>query len=320
MAEALKAYPGCPTFTWMIANRVTNPYDEQDAFITFTGRKGSSKSTSSIAFAEELAKDIARLRNKGEDPKKFFNITHIRSISETGAIELLTSGILKKQNSVILLDDTGTQWGARNFATMINKYLNMILQIARVYRCVIIANFIMQAHIDVQARTMTDFRVEMLYKDVSNKQAVFKVKYIEQGQDTVGHSKEYGKYLTWKGKRIKWWVITLPSEELYKEYRKMRTGNTDEFIELAQKKIRAKVLKIDDEENQDKRYHDPLTDKHVLNNRHQVLSLLSDQSYLKKDGSPNVYKISNDTGLGRSIVGKIIGLHKSGRFNDMEDE
>ena len=121
MGKVVEAYPGCPTLSWMIANRVCNPHEESDAFISFTGRKGSSKSTSSISFCEAVSQDIAMIRGKGEDPTKFFNINHIRSITERGAVELLTSGILKEKNAVILLDDTGTQWGARNFATMINK-------------------------------------------------------------------------------------------------------------------------------------------------------------------------------------------------------
>src|SRR5512138_2264624 len=116
---ALSATPGCPTLTWMIAKRVTDQYEDADAFISFTGRKGAGKSTASMAFCEGLAEDIAMLRGRGESPEQFFNIDHVRSITETGAIELLSSGRLKKQNSIFLLDDTGTQWGSRNFQSAI---------------------------------------------------------------------------------------------------------------------------------------------------------------------------------------------------------
>lgn len=236
MTGKVLAYPGAPTLSWMIAKRVCNPYEDADAFISFVGRKGSSKSTSSISFAEGLSEDIAYLRGKSESADKFFNIGHIKSVTESGAIELLTSGILKKENSIILLDDTGTQWSARNFQTMINKYLNAILQIARVYKCVIICNFIASKHIDVQARGMTDFRAEMQYKNVKEGQAIFKFFYLEQGED-----KEYKKYLTWKGKRLKWWVIEKPSDKIYAEYKQMRQDNTDEYIEGAGIKIMAKL-------------------------------------------------------------------------------
>lgn len=229
----IKAYPGCPTLTWMIAKRVTNPMEDADAFISFTGRKGSSKSTSSMAFCEGLAEDIAMLRGKSEKPDKFFNIDHIRSITETGAIELLSSGALRKENSVFLLDDTGTQWGARNFQSAINKHLNSILQICRVYRCVLVANFIMANHVDVQARQMTDYRAQMEYKNVLTGQAVFKFFYLEQGDN----GKEYKKFLQWHGKRITKWVIERPSQALENQYKEIRRKNTDAFIEDAAEKL-----------------------------------------------------------------------------------
>lgn len=289
MGSPVYAYPGCPTLTWMIANRVTNPHEETDAFISFTGRKGSSKSTSSIAFCEGLAEDIARIRGKGEPASNFFNINHVKTITETGAIELLTSGILKQMNSVILLDDTGTQWGARQFQTMINKYLNSILQICRVYQCVLVANFIMRKHIDVQARDMTDFRAEMQYKDTTTGQAFFKFFYIEQGE-----SGEYKKYLTWHGKRIKLWVIERPDKDLYSEYKKMRRENTDTFIEDAQAKLKARLNPV---KHPDGRIKDYASMPIVVENRDRVLAMLG--------SGERVETIVRETGLTRYWVQRI---------------
>jgi hypothetical protein len=294
MMHKIEAYPGCPTLTWMIANRVTNKREVADAFITFTGRKGAGKSEASISFAEGVAEDIARLRGKGEPVEQFFNLDHIKSISEMGAIDLLTSGILKKENSVILLDDTGTQWGARNFQTMINKYLNMILQIARVYQCVIISNFIMKNHIDVQARDMTDFRAEMQYKDVTTEQAFFKFFYIEQGDKG-----EYKKYLTWKGKRIKLWVVERPSVPLREAYKIMRRENTDTFIEEAQIKLKEKYYK---EKKPDGRIKDYLNHPIVVANKDEVMKLTG-------DGMKEM-QIAKAVGITRYWVQKIQGLDK----------
>ena len=236
----LKAFPGCPTLSWMIAKRVTNPYEDADAFISFTGRKGSSKTTSSSALAEGIAEDIAALRGKGELPSKFFTIDNVRSITEMGALELLSSGALTHENSVFLLDDTGTQWSSRNFQSPINKTLNSILQICRIYKCVIIANFILQSHIDIQARGMADFRAEMQYKNTREQYAVFKFYYLEQGTKK-GNPHEYKKYLKWNGKRIKQWVIGRPSPDYEAAYKKIRQNNTDEFIQNAREKV-AEIL------------------------------------------------------------------------------
>jgi hypothetical protein len=220
----------------MIALRVTNPYEDADAFISFTGRKGSSKTTSSSALCEGIAEDVAKIRGKGEDPHKFFNINHVRSITELGALELLSSGMLQEENSIFLLDDTGTQWGARNFQSPINKTLNSILQICRIYKCVIVANFILQTHIDIQARGMADFRAEMQFKNTKDKQAIFKFYYLEQGVKR-GKPQEYKKYLTWHGKRIKQWVIGKPSPEFEAQMKIVRKDNTDEFVAAAKKRV-----------------------------------------------------------------------------------
>lgn len=232
----LYAYPKCPSLSWMIAKRVTNPYEDADAFISFTGRKGSGKTTASSALAEGIAEDIAAIRGKGESPAQFFNINNVRSITELGALELLSSGALMKENSVFLLDDTGTQWSARNFQSPINKTLNSILQICRIYRCVIIANFILQSHIDVGARGMADYRAEMQFKNTREQYSVFKFYYLEQGTKK-GNPHEYKKYLKWNGKRIKQWVIGRPSKEYEEAYKKIRIANTNEFVSNAKQKV-----------------------------------------------------------------------------------
>ncbi|MFA6331677.1 MAG: hypothetical protein WCX22_01885 [Methanoregula sp.] len=292
MAGIVQAYPKCPTLAWMIAHRVCNPYEESDAFISFVGRKGSGKSTSSIAFCEGLAEDIARIRGKGEDPSAFFGIDNIKSITERGAIDLLSSGALKQENSVFLLDDTGTQWGSRNFQSPINKYLNAILQICRVYRCVLVANFIMKNHIDVQARGMTDYRAEMLYKDVTTGQAFFKFFYLENNE--YG---EYKKYLTWHGKRIKTWIIEKPSDKLNVAYKTMRRENTDQFIEDARIKVDAK---LNPKKKTDGRIKDYASLPVVIENKDRVKAL--------KAQGMRVEGIVGETGLTRYWVQRCLSV------------
>ncbi len=300
--KRIEAYPGCPTLTWMIANRVCNPRESSDAFISFTGRKGSSKSTSSIAFCEGLANDIANLRGKGEPPEKFFDITHIKSISESGAIDLLSSGALQQENTIWLLDDTGTQWGARNFATAINKSLNAILQICRVYKCVIVANFIAQKHIDVQARGMTDFRAEMQFKNTRTGQAFFKFFYLENNE--YG---EYKHYLTWHGKRITTWIIEKPSEKLYSQYEKIRMDNTNSYIEDARKKLEEKHKINDTGERIDKRIKNYKEMPQITNNKDRVLKMYNEG---KKIG-----EIVRETGLSRYWIDKCFSVGKGDETN-----
>lgn len=302
MAKRVEAYTGCPSLTWMIASRVCNKYEDSDAFIGWTGRKGSGKSTASAAFCEGLAADIARIRGKGEDPELFFNIDHTKSISSLGAVDILTSGILKQENSILLLDDTGTQWGARDFASQVNKTLNAILQIMRVYRGVLVANFISQNHIDVLARQMQDFRAEMLWKDTTNGQAFFKFFYLEQGTDKKGRPKEYKKYLTWHGKRIKIWMIEKPSDKFNKAYKQMRRENTDKFIEDSRAKLEEKLnpnyVKVD------KRKRDYEHDPEFVDNKQIIKNM-----YKNGKGS-SISKICMETGISRPKMERFISIIK----------
>lgn len=295
----LLAYPKCPTLSRIIASRVTNPYEDADAFISFTGRKGSSKTTSSSAFCEALAEDIADLRRKGEPASKFFSIDNVRSITEMGALELLSSGALTKENSVFLLDDTGTQWGSRNFQSPINKTLNSILQICRIYKCVIVANFILQSHIDIQARGMVDYRAEMQFKNTKEEYAVFKFYYLEQGVKK-GQPHEYRKYLTWNGKRITQWVIGKPSKSYQEAYRKIRKENTDEFILNAKQRV-AEILEkngITDENKQesykkDSRLRNYDIHPKILEIRDRVLEIRNDPNRTARE--------KTDTAIAREV-------------------
>ena len=294
------AYPGCPSLTRLIAMRVTNPYEDQDAFISCTGRKGVGKSTATSAFCEDLAIEIATLRGKGESPEKFFNINHVRSISEIGALEMLSSGALTQENSVFLLDDTGTQWSARNFQSPINKTLNSILQICRVYKCVIVANFILQSHIDIGARGMADFRMEMQFKNTKEEYAVFKFYYLEQGMKR-NKPYEYKKYMKWHAKRITQWIIGKPSQKFLQDYILMRRENTDVYIADAKIKMDEVLEKLNETEDT-KRDKAMKNDKRLRNyDIHPEILRIQDQ-VIKMRGDPNLSaREKTDTNIARAV-------------------
>lgn len=233
----IEAYPGVPPLSWHLAKRVTNPYEDADAFVSVTGRKGSGKSTATLALAEDTAKYIARMRGKGEKPEDFFTIDHVKSVTSSGMIDLLSSGELQKENQIFVIDDTGTQFNARKFNSATNIAIGSILQICRIYKSIIFANFIMFGNVDKNGRELSDYRAEMVQKNTFTKQAVFKFFLLEQGKDARGQSKEYHKFLSWHGKRIKYWVISQPSNELNEQYKKMRRESTDQFIQEARDKL-----------------------------------------------------------------------------------
>jgi len=192
-----------------------------------SGKRGSGKSTSSLALAEGIARWIAKIRNKGEPPEKFFNITNVKTISPEGALSLFSGTEFGEQeNSIFLIDDSGTQWSARRFASQVNQRINETLQICRIYKCVIIFNFISEGHIDLQGRGMSDFKCEILYKNIQNQQVIFKVLF----NQSSGGKTEYKRFLRWQGKRVTRFIIGRPSPELEKQYKALRRAETDKFV------------------------------------------------------------------------------------------
>ena len=287
MVEAIKAFPQCPTLSWMIASRVTNPYEEADAFILLSGRKGSGKSTASLSLCESIAENIAYIRGKGEDPKQFFNADHIKTVTKDGAISLLTSGILKKKNSVILLDDFSVQYSNRAFQTFINKAINDILMIGRVYSCVIIANCVMRTHIDKIGRELVDYQIQMVSKSTITKQAIFKCYYFEVGPD----GSEYKKFLTWHGKRIKYWLCGKPSEEINTAYLKMRHDNTDVHVDEAYAKM---LEKSNPQSKTDGRIKDYASMPAIVQNRDKIRDMYA--------SGETVEAIVRATGMSRYMI------------------
>ena len=299
MTEAvpIEVYPGCPPLSYVLASRVTSPYEEADCFVIVQGRKGKGKSTLSLALCEDTAEIIAYLRGKGEDPKQFFNINHVTTIDKEGAIRLLTSGILKKKNAVVLLDDVSVQWNSRNFMSWVNKALNDIIMIARVYQCVVVCNAVSAKYIDSVARDTTDYRIRILRKNTNTKQTIFRCLYYEIGEE----GKEYRHHLTWHGMRIRQWVGGLPSEELMTGYKAMRQAMTDQHVDGTYTKVKEKLDGVVREKK-------PKAGSEEYYRKHpQVVENYESVKTLKNQGK-RTSVISRETGLPRYWVEKIIAM------------
>lgn len=317
LVEPIKPYPGCPSLSWVFANRVCNTFEDQDAFIVFSGRKGSGKSTSGLSLAEDIAECISFIRHQNyidsngktgdpvrKPPTEFFNIDHVVSVTKEGAIRLLTSGILQKENAVIILDDVSLQWNSRNFQTWINKALNDILTIARVFKCIIIANCVQTTHIDKIARELTDYRIVMMRKSTVTKQALFRCYYVEIGPD----SQEYKHFITWKGKRIKTWVIGLPSRQIMKAYQTMRRENTVTHIDTTLDKVTEKLDGLKNKKDgrvKDENHPD------IKNNIDYVVD-----ARLNKHMSMN--KIMEARGITKYIIGRCLAIHEERQKGESE--
>lgn len=240
----LNEYPidnNVPPIAWLIAKRVTNPWEASDCFILVTARKGAGKSTFSITLAEEVAKYIARLRRRGESPSDFFNVDHIKTVGKDGTMDVLTSGIMEKENQVLVLDDLSTQYNNREFATTENKGINNILTICRVFKGVIIGNCVNKAHIDKVGRGLVDFHIDIKYKNTRDRITLLTVKMPQE----TANGKELNKFLTYGGKRVVTWFAKIPeNSETLNAYKKMRLDETIEEIKRTKEAVQRKRDKI----------------------------------------------------------------------------
>jgi len=297
--KPVQAYPGVPSLSYILASRVCSPYEEADTFVIVSGRKGSGKSTLSLALCEDTAEVIAYLRGKGESPQQFFSIDHVVTIDKEGAIRLLSSGILQKKNSVVLLDDVSVQWNSRNFMTWINKALNDILMIARVYQCVIICNAVSAKFIDVVARDLTDFRIRMLRKMTTTKQSIFRCYFYEIGEN----NEEYRHHLTWRGYRIRQWVGGLPSPDLLAQYRALRQEKTDSHVNNTYLKMREKLDGVGADEPR------PKTGSKDYYAVHPIILENAERVKAMRAAGKRTQAIVRETGLTRYWIEKILAIH-----------
>jgi len=231
----VKAFPGSPSFAMIVAERVTNPYQDMDCIILITGRKRSGKSTQAIALAEEIAWWIAWFR-KEPDPKKFFDITtNVISVSRMGGLGMFTSPRITQVNNVFVIDDAKINLSNRKFNSAENQLQNDIATIVGPFRLVLIYTMVFKKTIDVGTRELADFIIAIKSSNPFTKQTFGKIFFYEVSDDGA----EYKKYLRWNDKttgityRLKDWIGTLPTRESLLAYNNMRKSGSVQLIEEA---------------------------------------------------------------------------------------
>lgn len=236
-------HPKCPTLAWMIAKRVTDPDIELDCTIMVTGKKGTGKSTFCIALGYNVAKCIAIIKNRSkinstpinerealidELSQQYFNIDHIKTVDKDGTFDMFSGEVIMTENSVLLCDDVSIAANARNSMSQQNKSITQVMTVSRPYRNVVILNTVYSTLVDKNARNFSDIVIELLYIDKKKKRSVSKA-YLYTVNQSSG--KEYRKFFTWKGQRIKYWFSYLPPKFINMKYKEMRLQKTRELIE-----------------------------------------------------------------------------------------
>jgi nucleoside-triphosphatase THEP1 len=236
-------HPKCPTLAWIIAKRVTNSNRTMDCTVMITGKKGSGKSTFSMNLAYEISKCIAVILHKEELKTlsgseynarltelayNYFNMDHVKSVDKEGTMELFSGDIMKKYHAVIICDDVSIAANSRNSMTSQNKAITEIMTVSRPYKHVTIMNTVYSTLIDKNARNFSDIVIDLLFVDEKRKRSVCKAFIYSVNQNT---GREYRKFFTWHGKRIKYWFCGLPPKYFNDAYTQLRLDKTNEMID-----------------------------------------------------------------------------------------
>lgn len=286
MSEAIpvntkvQPFPGSPDFAWIVADRVTDPYQELDCIILIYGRKRSGKSTQAVAIAEAIAENIALL-NGENDPKKYFTVeTNVISVKRMGGLELLTSPRATQLNQVFVLDDAKINLSNRKFGSKENQLQNDIATICGPFRHVLIFTLVFTKTIDVGTRELADYIIKIDYTNPFTQQTFGTVYFYE----TSGDGHEYRKYLRWMDPEtgieyyMKDWIGTLPSPEVFHAYKNMRRFNTVKFVEEA----RLQFNELMKSKGETKLTRSELRDLWVIDRRNEVRTMKAQGDSMRK--------------------------------------
>jgi hypothetical protein len=218
---------------------------ELDACIALYGGKGVGKSTACLYLAWRIAVRLGKIHNKPWTD--FFSIDNVKSVDPSGTMEMFSSDVFtKSSNQVFIIDDIGVTANSRNFATAINKQLNTIFTIARIYRHCIIVNTVWPELVDNVIRSFANYTGVVIGPDMDpesiyyhmNRIKVYEMSKVETPALSGKTRKAYNKFFRFRDKKDKklYRVVAMrtrkPPQDLQDAYNKIRREMTLEYIRV----------------------------------------------------------------------------------------
>lgn len=251
-----------------LAERVCG-IDTQDCLIILSGQRGSGKSISALKIAQEVAKEISRLKY-GDFSKasEIFNISHLASIDEESLLDIISK--VQIENSVIILDDGSIALNARNAMSAINKAVVDLITISRHKRNVVIITTPARGQIDINIRKMCSHwaHVVMSHHEEGYNEITFRAVAFDQEKDLMRQKNITAHMLGYEGKnsrkiKIQRWIVPKPDDEqLVRDYEEMRSSQGDDLIAKTNER-----LKIAIRQKQEKMGLAPLGDSEPISER-----------------------------------------------------
>lgn len=142
-----------------LARLVTGKH-QQDASMLISGSRGTGKSWSAQTLGYFISREIARIRDGDpEQWRRYFDLkTCMACINQDAILELMATA---KPYQVLLYDDAGAGWDARDSQKNASKFLNHVLEVSRTRRNVILITVPSEFLIDKVPRSLTLYRASM---------------------------------------------------------------------------------------------------------------------------------------------------------------
>ena len=225
----------------MFAKRVAGRHNKNVIFILF-GDLGSGKSMTLLKLALSCAMWLTAL--KGGPISKYFQFSNVAVIDP----EMLQDKMANlQQYQIMILDDAGPGYDARNFMSKTNKDLNYILQTCRTTNNIILVSAPHGAMLDV-----TIHRVAQYYAEVAESHHEHGLSFIKVFRlvRNFREGKIFYVYMTKGGLTIKRFVAGLPPAELKVKYDIVRE---EQAKIIAQRRAEREAAEQERRENKGKR-------------------------------------------------------------------
>jgi hypothetical protein len=182
------------------------------------GAMGMGKSNATMYIGTQVSEYVSKV--KGGDPKEYFNISHVGIMKLDSLIPILEN-IDQRKHQIIILDDLGASYSAREFNSVINKNLNKIFSTMRDTNCLVLLSTVSKFMIDKLVRRISHFQIEMVEARHNEGVCIGKLfQIVDQNRDG---GKQFYHYVVSNGVKYTRCVFPRAPEWIVNDYEVKRT-------------------------------------------------------------------------------------------------
>jgi hypothetical protein len=139
----------------LFGKRITSQHN-QNCILNIIGKQGMGKSNAAIYIATTTAEYVAKV--KGGKPSDYFSLDNVAIMRLDEIIPMMKD---LKQYNIYILDDIGASYNSRDFANVVNKNFNKIIQTFRDTNTLLILTMPDAFLIDKVPRKLAHYQIEM---------------------------------------------------------------------------------------------------------------------------------------------------------------